>query len=182
MAINMSSSFEDKVKKIRAGQARAGGGNWIKGEGLFEVEVLSTMRKMAFNKEQLQKGKQIRDKELFIVEFRVLSSSHPEHKPGSSASWTLVDPSDSGAGDLKGWCWAVAGADPRSLKDTDEEAQQQASLLALAAMGEAEAFAALEIPENYFVGKRLNLETKTVLKKNGDPFTKHVWSPAEAEE
>lgn len=173
MAINMN--FEDKVKKIQGAQARSGGGNWIKGEGLFEVEILSTLRKMGFNK-----AFTVRDKELFIVEFRILSSTMDEHKPGSTASWTCKDPSEGGAPDVKGFCIALTGNDPRSVKETDDQAQKQAALLALAAMGEAEAFGVLGISEDFFVGKRVHLETKMITTKGGTPFTKHIWSPSRA--
>lgn len=173
----MPINFEDKVKKIQGAQSRAGGGNWIKGEGLFEVEVLSVKRMMGFNSTFT-----VRDKELFIAEFRILSSTHPDHKVGSTASWTCKDPSEGGAGDVKAFCIALTGHDPRSVKETDEKAQYQAALLALAAMGEDEAFKMLNIPEDFFVGKRVHLETKTTTTKALKPFTKHIWSPAKAGE
>jgi len=168
MAINMSSSFEERIKKLKGAKAR-GGGNWIKGDGVFEVELISAKRMMA------------RDKEQFIAEFRIRTSTVPDlHSPGSTASWVLRDPSDetAGAGDLKDFCFAILGVEPRSVEDSDDEAHQEAAALSLAALGEDEAFKFLEIPPDFFTGKRLRLETKTVTKKNGDPFTKHVWSPS----
>lgn len=180
MAINMSSSFEERIKKLKGAKAR-GGGNWIKGDGVFEVELISAKRMMALDKDALKTGRQVRNKEQFIAEFRIRTSTVPDlHSPGSTASWVLRDPSDetAGAGDLKDFCFAILGVEPRSVKDSDDEAHQEAAALSLAALGEDEAFKFLEIPPDFFTGKRLRLETKTVTKKNGDPFTKHVWSPS----
>lgn len=173
MAIDMQ-KFEEKIKTMQGATSRAGGGNWIRGEGLFECEILSTIRKMGFNK-----AFTVRDKELFIVEFRILSSTMDDHKVGSTASWTCLGPSDpkGGAGDVKNFVIAATGTDPRSLKETDTNAQRQAALLALAAMGEMEAFELLGAPVNFFVGRQVHLETKIVKTKAGSDFTKHTWSP-----
>ncbi len=43
------SSFDDMVAKMKKAPLRRGGGDYL-GEGLFEVEILSTIRKMAWNK------------------------------------------------------------------------------------------------------------------------------------
>ncbi len=123
-------------------------------------------------------GFTVRDRELFIAEFKILSSTSPEHAVGSTASWSCKDPSsDSGSGDVKAFCIAATGNDPRQVKDSDEKAQLQATYLAFAAMGEAEAFKRLNLPENFFVGRRLRLETSLIKTKAGKDFTKHVWSP-----
>jgi hypothetical protein len=169
------SAFDDQIAKMKKAPLRRGGGNWIDGEGLYEVEILSTLRKMGWNKSFTA-----RDKELFIVEFRFISSTNPKHAPGSTASWTCKDPSEGGSGDVKAFVLAAVGIDPRPVKDTDEELQLKATLLAFAAMGEAEAFKRLELPEDVFIGLQLRLETKMVTTKNNTPFTKHIWSPADA--
>ncbi len=168
----MPLSFDEQVEKMKKAGLRRGGGNWIQGEGLFEVKILSTIRKMGFNKTFT-----VRDKELFIVEFEILKSTNDNHKPGSTSSWTCKDPSEGGSGDIKCFALAASGTDPRSVKETDDEAQNLASLLAFAAMGEAEAFKRLELPEDFFVGQVVKLETKTVKTKANTDFTKHIWSP-----
>lgn len=175
------SELDDLVKKMNSGSLRRGGGNYIKGEGVFEVEVISTTRKMGFNKTFT-----VRDKEMFIAEFKILKvTSNDEnvlksHVVGSTASWTCLNPSEptAGAGDVQSFCIAVTGTDPRTVKDEDANARNQAALLALAAMGYAEAFAKIGIPVDFFVGKRLILETKAVKTKADKDFTKHIWSPA----
>ncbi len=170
------SSFDDMVAKMKKAPLRRGGGDYL-GEGLFEVEILSTIRKMAWNK-----AFTVRDRELFIAEFKITDSNNPAHAVGSSASWSCKEPSsDNGSGDVKAFCIAAVGKDPRQVKDNDDQAQTQATLLAFAAMGEAEAFKRLDLPENFFVGRRLRLETKLVKTKAGGDFTKHIWSPVEAE-
>ncbi len=178
----MALSFEEQKAKMQKAPLRRGGGNWIQGEGLFEVEVISTLRKMGWNENFTA-----RTKELFIAEFKIISVESTSdavlkaHPPGSTASWTCKDPSEGGCGDVKNFCLAVTGTDPRSVKDSDEELQNLATLLCLAAMGEAEAFKQLEQPENFFIGQKLRLETKTIKTKAGKDFTKHTWSPSEAD-
>lgn len=173
----MSSSFDDMVEKMKKAPLRKGGGEYMK-PGLFDVEVLSTIRKMAWNA-----AFTVRDRELFICEFKILTSSTPDHLVGSTASWSCKDPSsDSGSGDVKTFCIAATGNDPRQVKDNDEKAQTQATLLAFAAMGEAEAFKRLGLPENFFVGRKLKLETRMIKTKAGKDFTKHTWSPYKAPE
>ncbi len=170
-------SFDDMVAKMQKAPLRRGGGAYL-GAGLFEVEILSTIRKMAWNASFT-----VRDRELFIAEFKIVTSTNPEHVAGSTASWSCKDPSsDNGSGDVKAFCIAALGNDPRQVKDNDEKAQLQATLLAFAAMGEAEAFKRLGVPENLFVGRRLKLETSVIKTKAGKDFTKHVWSPVPKEE
>lgn len=166
-------SFDEMVAKMTKAPLRRGGGTYM-GVGLFEVEILNTHRKMALDKNNFQN----RNKELFIAEFKILSSNNPAHDVGSSSSWFCKDPSEGGSGDVKAFVLAAAGKDPRSVKDSDEAAQLQATLLAYAAMGEAEAFKRLGIPEDYFVGAKLRLETYIIKTKAMTDFTKHVWSPA----
>lgn len=176
--MSQANELDELVKKMEGASLRRGGGSYIKGEGVFEVELISTMRKMGFNKAFTQ-----RDKELFIAEFKIVSVTSTDenvvkgHVPGSTASWTCKDPSEGGAGDVQSFCIALLGKDPRTVKDTDTVARNQAALMALAAMGYAAAFEKIGIPENWFVGKRVSLETKIVMTKNNTPFTKHIWSP-----
>ncbi len=168
------SSFDEMVEKMKKAPLRRGGGTFM-GVGLFDVEVLNTHRKMALDKNNFQN----RNKELFICEFKILTSNNPSHAVGSSSSWFLKDPSEGGSGDVKAFVLAAAGKDPRSVKDADEAAQLQATLLAYAAMGEAEAFKRLGIPDTFFIGAKLKLETYLIKTKAGTDFTKHVWSPAQ---
>jgi hypothetical protein len=167
------SLFDQQLEKMQKAQMGRGGKDWIEGPGLFEIEVLTTKKMWGWNKSFT-----VRDKELFIVQFRLLHSTNPNHAEQSTASWTCKDPSDGGAGDVKAFCIACVGIDPRLVKETDEGAQLQASLLALAAQGEAEAFARLGLPEDFFIGRRVKLETKMVKTKALNDFTKHIWSPA----
>lgn len=174
----MSNDVDELIKKMRSAPRRSGGGNYIKGEGLFEVEMISTMRKMAWNKDFT-----VRDKELFIAEFKIISASSANqqvidaHVPGTSASWTCKDPSAGGASDVQSFCIALLGVDPRTVKESDEKALNQATLLALAAMGYEEALKRVGIESSWFVGKRLVLETKVTQTKKNTDFTKHFWSP-----
>jgi hypothetical protein len=166
-------TFDEQVEKMKKAQMGRGGKDWIEGAGLFDIEVLTTKKMWGWNK-----AFTVRDKELFIVQFRIVSSTNPNHVEGSTASWTCKEPSDGGSGDVKAFCIAAVGIEPRLVKETDDAAQLQASLLSLAAMGEAEAFKRLSLPEDFFIGRRLKLETKIVTTKAGSPFTKHIWSPA----
>lgn len=167
-------AFEDQLERMKKGGVGRGGKDWIEGDGLYEVEIIATQRKMGFNKTFT-----VRDKELFIANFRIISSTNPRHESGTSASWTCKDPSGDGGPDVKAFCIAACGLDPRKVKENDEAAQLQAAMLALAAMGEAEAFKRLDLPTDFFVGRRLRLETKTVKTKAQTDFTKHIWSPVE---
>jgi hypothetical protein len=141
----------------------------------------------------------VRDKELFICEFRIVESNNPAHEPGSTGSWTCKDPTaeNGGAGDVKAFAMALMGIDPSSVKDTDELAQEQAAHFAFALMGYQEAFDELnrqvdernkKLPpgepkaehfrDGFQIGRRIALETTMTKTKAGGDFTVHNWSPA----
>jgi hypothetical protein len=168
----MATSFDDLIESMgKAPMKRKG--TYME-EGLFTVEIINTLRKQGWNKTFTA-----RDKDLFIAEFRILESTNPAHPVGSTASWACKDPVTGNAGDVKAFMLAVAGVDPRTVKDTDAKAQKQAALLAYAAMGEAEALKALELEDGFVQGKRVKLETRKVKTKAGGDFTVHAWSPVE---
>jgi hypothetical protein len=169
----MAASFNDLVDQMQKAPLRRGGGNYIQGDGVYTIEILSAFRKMGFNKSFTE-----RDQELFICEFKFVRSSNPNHPVGTTASWTLKGPTGNGKGDLKAFCFALSGIDPRAVKDNDEKAHRQAAVLSLAALGEQEAFTMAGLPEDFFVGRLVGLETKTTKTKAGTDFTKHIWSPA----
>lgn len=178
----MSTSFDDMVQRMKKTPVRggSGGGNYLSGAGTYEVEILKTFRKMALDKTKLAQGRDVRDQEFLIVEFKVVTSSNPDHPADTTSSWMCKDPTADkslGAADAKTFAVSALGINPNRIKDDDDKAQTQAALLVLAALGEAEAFNALKQPESLFVGRRLVLETFVITTKAGKPFTKHIWSP-----
>ncbi len=180
----MSTSFDEMVQRMKKTPIRggSGGGNYLSGAGTYEVEILTTFRKMALDKVKLAQGRDVRDQEFLVVEFKVVTSTNPDHPAGSSSSWMCKDPTADkslGAADAKTFAVSALGINPNLIKDSDDQAQTQAALLVLAALGEAEAFAALKQPVNLFIGRRLALETFVIQTKAMRPFTKHRWSPVE---
>lgn len=117
---------------------------------------------------------------VFVCRFKVLESSNESHPPGSDGSWTLSGAALSfGQGDVKALMMAILGIDPRKVAK-DDNSHALASLLFRWLLGSESAKAEVAaLPEkvrpeaNFYLGKRLRLETRENEKKT---FTKHFWS------
>ena len=177
--------FKARLKKRRdEAPAKGRQGNYITGAGRFRVELLSTEKVMALDKELLKKGIQKRDQPAFVAEFRIITSDNPNHPAGSTASWYVKDPEGTNLEDIAKLMLAVQGHEPRAVtasKTADlaryEALRDQADGWALAAMNDADALACLDLGAGFTAGLEVQLETRVIQLKNGNPFTVHDWSP-----
>lgn len=174
----------DTLFKGMAGAPIFGSGNYM-GEGAYLVETTRM-----FVKPRAVKGGTV-----FICEFRILESTNPKHVVGTTGSWVPKVELPNTFGDIKSLMLSILGVDPKSVGSTDPAenpnyaealAQHaQAALLARAACGSETAKAELAkagVTDEIWLGQRVRLECSQITTRDGHPFTKHVWSPAEAEE
>ena len=103
-----------------------------------------------------------RDKRAFFVaEFTILESTNPDRPVGTGVSWmVMLDKNiETALGNIKGYVSA--------LFDMPEEEVDEAGVEALVQA------------DNPAAGMKIRATVSTVKKRNGDPFTKPVFSPYE---
>jgi hypothetical protein len=130
-------------------------GIWIL-PGDYELEVESLREKHS------RKGA-----DLFIAELLVTASNNEQRPAGSHVTWMAnlsaanPDARNAALGDLNAFFAALAKC---SEDEVDEEGIE-------AAVSEAQPF----------TGHRVHCEASDIEKKDGDPFTKMLWSPSDYE-
>lgn len=106
----------------------------------------------------------------FIVEMKIVEGGNDTDKIGMKRSW-YVKVNDSFLGNLKAWAAAVLGYE---TSDKDGIAKDIAPSLSRWLEK------AVNSPEkNAFIGRQVKLTTVPITTKEGRPFTRHDWAPAE---
>jgi hypothetical protein len=162
------------IDAMFGGMAKApifGRGNYMK-EGNFLVEITNVFVKPRF------KGGNV-----FVAEFKILTSDNPEQKVGGSGSWVPKIETPNTFGDIKSLIFAATGVDPKKVSNDDEAAHADVTRMAKAACGSPTAIKELEakgVPADFMVGLQVKLECNIVKTRANTDFTRYTWSPAEA--
>jgi hypothetical protein len=178
-----ATDFEKRLEDLGNQPPKGRRGTFITSPGRFLVQIISTEKYMALDKEKLKRNVQDRNQPAFICEFKILNSDNEAHPIGSSASWYVKDPETANLEDVDRLMWALSGIEPRTVRRESPEYKKlkaQADAMALAAMSDAEALKYLGEEEGFLNGLTVALETRIItLRNTGGPFTVYEWSPAE---
>ncbi len=162
----MTTEIEALRATMKAAQA-AGKGQYI-GEGRHLLEVAR-----CFVKRSAQGGTV---KESWICEFKVIESSNATHEVGSTRSY-VENPANQGWLERwKSFMLAAIGVDP-SAQPTPAGADDAVANLFVALRYDEERVK-MNLPENFFKGKRVSCEGMSGTSRLGGPVTNKKWTPA----
>lgn len=106
---------------------------------------------------------------LWIVSVQIVTSNHPAHPVGSRFSWTQKLSSRAAPGAILEFMVAALGGDPRDSTQVEAVRPHVATVIRGAKASPK---------SNQLVGSTLHLVTMQTKKRDGGPFTKHMWGPA----
>jgi hypothetical protein len=101
----------------------------------------------------------------FVAEFEIVKSTHPDRPAGMMCSWMVkLDPAyrQTALANIKGFVAAVTGMQPGDIDEAGVEAVVAA--------------------DNPLKGMRVKATVSEISKKNGEPFTKVLWTSVTAPE
>ena len=117
--------------------------------------------------------------------FKVLESGNAEHPVGSTRVWILKlgkkpDEDKRTMADIKNLIFALTGTTLKEVGSPEQnpKAHKDATNLFLAACDKAYA-EKNKIDHDALIGRECNLECQDVKTAKGNPFTRHVWTPAD---
>lgn len=129
-------------------------------EALYLVEILAI---------KIVESKRKKGRNFFVVETKIQTTTCPDYQPGQRVTW-MVDLSldETAMSNVKGFC---LGLDPDFFNDSNGKPLSDA-----AAEDEVTKLVGADEPAK---GIMIKASALTVPKRNGDPFTKVVWTPAD---
>ncbi len=101
----------------------------------------------------------------FVVTFKVISTDHPDVKPGQERSWFQYL-NDTGLGEVKKFVFAVFG-----IGQAEEERQRELAAKLEGLMDKVVG------KEQVFRGKRVRVRVENTLTKKRADFTRHTFAP-----
>ena len=146
------------------------GGLWFL-EGDYEVDIQEI--KFFENRDGIM---------TFIVNAKIVTSSNPDRAPGSCPSQVITLKKkflETSWGNIKQFAGAILGIDdPDAYKGEIDPTIPGDTVAEATNRFWEETMETMVSDEQPCKDMPLHLNCSTISKKNGDPFTKHVWSPS----